>query len=87
MTEEEIQLYVDYKELFGSERGKRVLENLTKVFNFGKSIVPRDNNGRIDIFEVMRNEGKRAVIVHILHKVNAVFEEGKQQQAIHEPKL
>jgi hypothetical protein len=38
-------------------------------------MVPQDSQGRIDPYEVMRNEGKRAVIVHIENQVNKTFEE------------
>lgn len=87
MTDEERQLYIDFKELFGSDRGKRVLANLRKVFNFDVSVIPRDNIGRTDIYEVLRNEGKRTVIIYILHKKNADLDEAKQKEAIHETEL
>jgi hypothetical protein len=69
MTDTEKQLAILYKEVFGTVSGQLVIEDLRRVFNFDLSIVPRDNNGRIDELEVMRNEGKRSVILHILKTV------------------
>jgi hypothetical protein len=69
MTDTEKQLAILYKEVFNTVSGQLVIEDLRRVFNFDLSIVPRDNNGRIDELEVMRNEGKRSVILHILKTV------------------
>jgi hypothetical protein len=69
MTDTEKQLAILYKEVFGTVSGQKVIEDLRRVFNFDLSVVPRDDNGRIDELEVMRNEGKRSVILHILKTV------------------
>lgn len=86
MTEEEKkeQLIRDYKFTFGSPEGKRVLENLRKLANYDLSIVPTDNNGQVDIYQVMKNEGQRAVVIHILRKISTDLGEPKQTEAIKE---
>jgi hypothetical protein len=53
---------------------------MKKLAGFNNSVVPVDNHGRIDPYEVMRNEGKRAVIVHIEKQLNKTFE-SKQEKA------
>ena len=57
------------------------MEDLKKLARMNKSVVPVDNQGRIDPYEVMRNEGKRAVIVHIEEQLNKTFEE-RQERAV-----
>jgi len=59
------QLIIDYQETFNAESGKRVLADMKKKANYNFAVVPKDNLGHTDIYEVMRNEGKRSVIVHI----------------------
>ena len=83
MTEEEKkeQLIRDYKYIFSIPEGKRVLENLKRLGNYDLSIVPLDNNGQVDIYQVMKNEGQRAVIVHILRKIRTDFDKPKQTEA------
>jgi hypothetical protein len=78
LTNEERQVYIDFKEAFGSIHGQRVLENLKKTFYFYESPKPKGVDGHTDIYEVMRCEGKRAVINYILKKVNADLDETKQ---------
>jgi hypothetical protein len=83
MTDEERQLIIDYKETFDNDRGKRVLADLRRIFQFDLSVVPRGDDGHIDIYEVMRNEGRRSVIIHILKKTEKDFDEKKQESAVH----
>lgn len=59
------QLIHDYRETFGSESGKRVFEHLKQCAKFNVAYLPKDNQGRTDIYEMMRQNGKRAVITHI----------------------
>ena len=75
MTEELRQLVFAYKDCFGTESGKKVIADLKRVFNFELSIIPKDNNGMTDIYEVLRNEGKRSVILHILKVLNKDLDE------------
>lgn len=77
MTEEEIkeQLKIDYLETFTSPHGQRVLEDLRKLSRFDYSVVPTGNDGHVDALDVMRNEGMRAVVIHILRKIEKKKEE------------
>lgn len=86
MTDEEKaeQLIRDYKFAFGSPDGKRVLEDLKRLANYDLVLVPLDNNGRIDSHQVMRNEGNREVVVHILRKIKVNLDKPKQTEAIKE---
>jgi len=59
------QIILDYKYVFETDEGKRVLEHLKKKANFHVSIVPKDNVGRLDVNELVRREGQRSVIIHI----------------------
>jgi hypothetical protein len=45
------------------------------------SVVPLDHQGRIDPYAVMRNEGKKVVIIHIENQINKTFEE-RQERAV-----
>lgn len=78
------QLILDYKFVFSSEEGKRVLADLKKLAKLNLSIVPHDQQGRIDPMAVMRNEGQRSVLVHIYrmlekdpYEVRQKFAKGK----------
>jgi hypothetical protein len=79
MTEAEKNLVILYKQVFCTEAGKKVLENLRSVFNFDLSVIPKDNQGRTDIYEVFRNEGKRSVVLHILKKTEKDLNEIKSE--------
>lgn len=63
--DEQKQLIMDFQNAFTSEGGKRVFAKLIKETKADFCIVPHDNLGRIDAFEIMRNEGRRSVIVYI----------------------
>ncbi len=82
--EETGQLIRDYKFTFGSPDSKRVLNDLKRLANYDLVLVPLDNNGRIDSHQVMRNEGNREVIVHILRKIKVDLGKPKQTEAIKE---
>jgi len=59
------QLVRDYKATFGADAGKRVLAHMKLMAKYNIASVPNDNMGRIDPYEVMRQEGMRSVIIHI----------------------
>lgn len=69
MTKEEKQKLIDYQETFNGPHGRRVLKDLMKHSNFNYSVVPKDNAGRIDVSEVLRREGQRSVIIHIIRQM------------------
>ena len=59
------QTTIDYQQCFGTEHGKHTLEHLKKMAKFNVAIVPHGMDGKIDVLEVMRQEGMRSVIIHI----------------------
>jgi hypothetical protein len=76
---EDIQLITDYQNCFTSDSGKKVLENLRTVFNFDQSVIPIGGDEHIDVNRLIRNEGQRSVLIHILTqlKKKTVIEETK----------
>jgi hypothetical protein len=64
------QQHQDHVETFSTVHGKRVLEELKKLAHFNVAYVPKGSDGHIDIYEMCREEGKRAVIVHIERILN-----------------
>jgi len=74
----------DFKETFESPEGKRVVERLKRLSNYDYVLVPVDNNGRIDVNQVMFNEGQRSVMVHILRKLKTDLGKPKQTEAVRE---
>lgn len=75
------QLIIDYKFVFGSDEGKRVLKDIEQLAQFNYSIIPLDQQGRIDPMAVMRREGQRSVLVHIYRKLEKDPNEPKQKVA------
>jgi len=63
------QLVMSYKQTFLGEHGKRVLDHMKVCAKFNIAIVP-NNLGRIDVYEVMRQEGMRSVIINIEKMIN-----------------
>lgn len=64
------QLVMSYKQTFLGEHGKRVLDHMKVCAKFNIATVPTDNLGRIDVYEVMRQEGMRSVIINIEKMIN-----------------
>lgn len=83
MTEEEKkqQLINDYLETFTSSHGQRVLDDLRRLSGFDFSIIPTGNDGHTDVYDVMRNEGMRAVVIHILRKIDTKSKEERQTES------
>lgn len=80
-ADEAKQLIKDYNFVFTSEEGKRVLENLRGLSNMDHSVIPRDQQGRIDPMAVVRSEGQRSVVVHIYRKLGKDPYEERQKVA------
>ena len=68
MTKQQRQ---DYIETFDTVHGKRVLENLKALAHFNIGYVKRDRNDCVDIYDMCREEGKRAMIVQIERILNS----------------
>lgn len=75
------QLIKDYNFIFSLEEGKRVLADMKRLSKFDYSIIPLDQQGRIDPMAVMRSEGQRSVIVHIYTKLGKDPYEERQKIA------
>jgi len=69
LTDEQKQLLISYNETFNGPHGKRVLKDLRTHSHFNYAIVPKDSTGRIDVSEVLRREGQRSVIIHIIRQM------------------
>lgn len=61
-----INVLQDYKDVFGTPKGKRVLYDILGYSNFMEPTT-RDSGGNIHLMD--RNEGRREVGLYILHKV------------------
>lgn len=80
MAEEDdkIQLISDYHQTFDTPAGKNVLSHMKKLAHYNMAYFPHTKilvDGQVeagvtDIYEVCREEGKRAVIVHIERWLN-----------------
>ena len=54
-----------YLDVFGSDNGRIVKEDLEKRSGYKISRIPRGLDGHIDPLEMARQEGQRSVSVHI----------------------
>jgi len=68
VEEKQERLNKAYWSVFNSDDGQLILEDLRRLSNYDLSVCPVGNDGHTDIYDVMRNEGKRAVVVHIIRK-------------------
>ena len=79
---DEKQTIIDYQQTFGTEAGKRVLDDIKKLSKVLFAIVPYDNNGRLDLGAMAYKDGQRSVLVHIYAKLRKDPYEVKQSKAI-----
>ena len=70
-------LVVDYKHIYSLDEGKRVLAHMKKMANFDIVVVPLDNLGRIDPYEVLRQQTLRSAIIDIQTMLNTDPDEVK----------
>lgn len=75
------QLIMNYKQVFNSEKGAAVLDNLNSLCGANVVTLPTDNAGRIDPLMKMYHEGARSVIVHIKNQLEIDLHEKKQETA------
>ncbi len=64
------QLLIDYKEVFGTEAGKRVLKDLESKTTFGNGVFPRTK--AIDPYAIVWAEAQRVMFVYILKMIHKV---------------
>jgi hypothetical protein len=69
-NEQEIQTILAYQNCFSTDSGRRVIVNLREVFKFDMSVVPIGEDAHIDVNRLIRNEGQRSVLIHILSQLN-----------------
>ena len=72
---------LDFQKAFDTDAGKRVRELLKEFTGYGIAKVPTDSAGRLDPYELARNEGKRAVMCHIEAMLEKNINEKKQEKA------
>ena len=68
MAKENKQLLISYNETFNGPHGKRVLKDLMNLANFNFYNAPKAN-GLLDVNEIVRREGQRSVIIHIIRQM------------------
>ena len=78
---EAVNLVSDYIQMFNSPQGKRILDDLMKITKSEICVVPFDNEGRLDVNQLVRNEGKRAVITYIKGMMSKDVTKDKQVKA------
>jgi hypothetical protein len=69
LTPEQRQTAKDFKEVFGSECGKRALEKLKTRYSYDTIVWKRDTLGRIDPYDVTKRAAQRAVINFIVNQI------------------
>ena len=69
----------DVQELFATEQGLRVLGYLKEFIKPNISQNPKSTLGDVDVYMVMKNEGKRAVWCHIDALINKELGKDKQK--------
>jgi hypothetical protein len=70
------QLVLDYKSIFGGEKGQRVLADLERLFGFNK---PSGTMGA-QHGDVMLREGMKMPIYHIRSRLNMTFSKPLKQR-------
>lgn len=81
MTDEK-QLIIDYQQTYGTEAGKRCLDDIKRLSKVLFSTVPLDNVGRLDQGMMTYQNGQRSVLVHIYSQLRKDPYEVKQVKAI-----
>ena len=76
------QLILDYKEVFESFAGERVLADLRKLSHLMINAPCKDNLGRLDPWMEIRKDGQKSVLVHIYKMLNKDPNEEKQERTI-----
>lgn len=81
MNDEAKKLVLAYQGCFSSDNGKLVIADLRRVFKFDMSVVPIGEDAHIDVNRLIRNEGQRSVLIHILTQItkDLVSPEAKTQ--------
>ena len=78
MDSEARQNTVDFKQLFGSEQGKRVQAKLISLSNY-KYVRVGDS---IDSHRLAFDEGQRSVVCYIINKVESKLDEPEEENTV-----
>jgi hypothetical protein len=84
LEEKEKQLIIAYKNVFASEMGIKVYEDLKDRCSFTRVIQPLDGAGRVDPLQMAYNDGVRSVFIHIKSIVEKNLDEPIQTQVANE---
>jgi len=74
-----LQLIADFKNTFGTQEGKRVLNKLISLSNYKHS---KMTDYPIDPYRVVADEAQRSVICYILKMVESKFDQEPNEKAI-----
>lgn len=75
------QLFIDYKETFMTEAGKRVLHDLDRKTTFGRPAIQA--TGPVDVNRLIYSEAQRSMFLYIIKKVYGTYEK-KERKVINE---
>lgn len=81
---DEKQKIIDYQQIFDTEAGKRVLDDIKRLSRVLFATVPLDNAGRLDQGMMTYQNGQRSVLVHIYAQLKKDPYAVKQVKAINE---
>jgi len=79
MTEKEIQLCIDYQDVFSSKQGKAVLADLDKQGRYRGDLFSVESE-RLTSF----NLGGNSIVRYIHEKIDKDISKDSQEQAVHE---
>ena len=77
----------DIQMTFGTPHGERVLARLKKLAGYDAAKVPIGNDGHLDVHELVRNEGQRSVVVHIVRQMNIDLSKDQPTETISKERL
>jgi hypothetical protein len=70
MTDESKKVVLAYQGCLTSENGKIMFADLKRVFKFDMSVVPIGDDAHIDVNRLIRNEGQRSVLIHMITQMS-----------------
>lgn len=71
------QLLIDYKEVFGTEAGNRVLHDIERKTTFSHSSV--SGFGQVNVERLIYDEGQRAMFLYIIKKIHSIPKEKERK--------
>jgi len=80
MLDKEQKIIQDFKETFGTDHGKRVLERLESLSTLNRSSVGSDRGKPIDVNRLIYDEGQRAIMLYIERQLNKEIKETRSSK-------